>query len=256
MGRREFIAAFGAAAACPLVALIALSAFATKSAEAQDYPTRPVKLITQGAAASGPDVIARIVFDQLGRLWGQQVVILNTPGAAGSAAARQAAASQPDGYTLYMPAASTFIVMPEMFPTLPVDIYRDFDRIGLVAEQPFVIAVSPSLGVNSLPELVALSKKRPGEINYAANAQATSGQLYVGADQFGRIGTKCYLPKSTLRNERATTGGLSSAAPGAGNSGGQGAPGIAYSSKPTQRVNVSSGSRGIFNRLTAACVSA
>ena len=129
------------------------------------------------AAASGPDVIARIVFDQLGRLWGQQVVILNTPGAAGSAAARQAGASQPDGYTLYMPAASTFIVMPEMFPTLPVDIYRDFDRIGLVAEQPFVVAVSPSLGVNSLPELVALSKQKPREINYAANARGTLPHL-------------------------------------------------------------------------------
>lgn len=177
MRRREFIAGLGGAVAWPLAALIALTAFATKSAEAQDYPTRPVKLITQGAAASGPDVIARIVFDQLGRLWGQQVVILNTPGAAGSAAARQAAASQPDGYTLYMPAASTFIVMPEMFPTLPVDIYRDFDRIGLVAEQPFVIAVSPSLGVNSLPELVALSKKKPGEINYAANSRGTLPHL-------------------------------------------------------------------------------
>ena len=76
-----------------------------------------------------------------------------------------------------MPAASTFIVMPEMFPTLPVDIYRDFDRIGLVAEQPFVIAVSSSLGVNSLPELVALSKKKPGEINYAANSRGTLPHL-------------------------------------------------------------------------------
>jgi tripartite-type tricarboxylate transporter receptor subunit TctC len=190
--RRAFIAALGGAAAWPLVALIALSAFATKSAEAQEYPTRPVKLITQGAAASGPDVIARIVFDQLGRLWGQQVVILNTPGAAGSAAARQAAASQPDGYTLYMPAASAFIVMPEMFPTLPVDIYRDFDRIGLVAEQPFVIAVSPSLGVNSLPELVALSKKKPGQINYAANARGTLPHLTAERLR-GQNGCRFYL---------------------------------------------------------------
>jgi tripartite-type tricarboxylate transporter receptor subunit TctC len=138
--------------------------------QAQPYPSKPVKLITQGAAGSGPDVIARIVADELGRLWGQPVVILNHPGAGGSAAARQAASAAADGYTLYMPATSAFIVMPEMFPNLPFDLDRDFVRIGFVGEQPMVIAAAPSLGVNSLAELIALAKKRPGEILYAANA--------------------------------------------------------------------------------------
>jgi tripartite-type tricarboxylate transporter receptor subunit TctC len=67
--------------------------------------------------------------------------------------------------------------MPEMFPTLPFDITRDFARIGFVAEQPFVIAVSPSLGTNSLTEFIALSKKRAGEINYAANSRGTLPHL-------------------------------------------------------------------------------
>ena len=155
----------------------AVAALSIKSAEAQDYPTRAVKLITQGAAGSGPDVVARIVFDQLGRLWGQQVVVINAPGAGGSTAARQAVSAPTDGYTLYMPAASAFIVMPEMFPTLPFDITRDFARIGFVAEQPFVIAVSPSLGTNSLAEFIALSKKKAGEINYAANSRGTLPHL-------------------------------------------------------------------------------
>ena len=83
-----------------------LVAIAARPAQAEDYPTRSVKLITQGAAASGPDVIARITAEHLGRLWGQQVVILNHPGAAGSVAARQAASAPADGYTLYMPATS------------------------------------------------------------------------------------------------------------------------------------------------------
>jgi len=157
-----------------LACIAALFAFST---QAQEFPTRPVKIITQGAAGSGPDVIARVVFDQLGRQWGQQAVIVNAPGAGGSTAARQAAAGAPDGYNLYMPAASSFIVMPEMFPTLPVNIFRDFMPIGFVAEQPFVIAVSPSLGVSTLPELVALSKKRPGEITYAANSRGTLPSL-------------------------------------------------------------------------------
>jgi len=155
----------------------AVAALSIKSAEAQDYPTRAVKLITQGAAGSGPDVVARIVFDQLGRLWGQQVVVINAPGAGGSTAARQAVSAPTDGYTLYMPAASAFIVMPEMFPTLPFDITRDFARIGFVAEQPFVIAVSPSLGTNSLADFIALSKKKAGEINYAANSRGTLPHL-------------------------------------------------------------------------------
>ena len=162
-----------------LSAAVASLILAASSApvDAQEYPSRPVKIITQGSAGSGPDVIARIVSEQLGRLWGQQPVIINASGAGGSTAARQAAMAPGDGYTLYMPAASAFIVMPEMFPTLPFDIMRDFVRIGFVAEQPFVIGVSPSLGVNSLPELVELSKKRPGQINYAANARGTLPHL-------------------------------------------------------------------------------
>ena len=161
---------------------LAVTAAATLSARAQDYPNRPVKLITQGAAASGPDVVARIVFDQLSRMWGQQTVVINAVGAGGSTAARQAAAATPDGYTLYLPAASAFIVMPEMFPNLPFDITRDFTRIGFAAEQPFVIGVSPALGVNTLAELVALSKAKPGQINYAANSRGTLP--YLTAERF------------------------------------------------------------------------
>lgn len=158
--------------------VISSAVFASaQTGQAQDYPGKPVKIITQGAAGSGPDVVARIVFDQLSRIWGQQIVIVNAPGAGGSTAARQAAASAPDGYSLYMPAASAFIVMPEMFPTLPVNIFNNFTSIGFVAEQPFVIGVAPSLGVNSVAEFVALSKRKPGEINYAANLRGTLPSL-------------------------------------------------------------------------------
>ena len=89
--------------------LLLVCGVAGYAAQAEDYPTRSVKLITQGAAASGPDVVARIVAEPLGRLWGQQVVILNHPGAGGSVAARQAASAAADGYTLYMPATSAFV---------------------------------------------------------------------------------------------------------------------------------------------------
>src|SRR5207244_6436227 len=109
--------------------------------------------------------------------WGHRVVLLDHPGAGGSAAALQAASAAADGYTLCMPASSAFIVMPEMFPNLPFHLDRDFVRIGFVAEQPMVIAVSPSLGVNSLQDLIALAKARPGQILYAANARGTLPHL-------------------------------------------------------------------------------
>ena len=167
------------AVATAVLAVVATSAMLTPSAGAQGYPDRPVKLVTQGAAGSGPDVIGRIVTDHLGRLWGQQIVIINQPGAGGSAAARMAAAAAPDGYTLYMAATSTFLVMPEIFPNLPIDLERDFVRIGLMGEQPMIFGVAPSLGAASLPELVALSKRRPGELMYAANSRGTFPHLTV-----------------------------------------------------------------------------
>ena len=160
-----------------IASLVLATVIAAGPAHAQNYPDAPVKLITQGAPASGPDVVARIVFDELGRLWKQQVVILNATGAGGSNAAKQAAQAQGDGYTLYLPAASAFIVMPEMFPNLKLDMYGDFLPVGFVAEQPFVIAVSPALKVNSLKELVALSKEKPGTLNFAANARGTLPHL-------------------------------------------------------------------------------
>src|SRR5262249_60058102 len=83
----------------------------------------------------------------------------------------------PDGYTLYMAATSTFIVMHEMFPNLPFNLDRDFVRIALMGEQPMVLGVSPALGVNTLAELLALSKTRP--ILYAGNARGTFPNLTV-----------------------------------------------------------------------------
>jgi tripartite-type tricarboxylate transporter receptor subunit TctC len=124
-------------------------------------------------------VIARIIGDALGRHWGQQVLVLNHPGAGGVAAARVAVGAPPDGYTLYMPATSSFIVMPEMFPNLPFKLDRDLAPIGFVGEQPMIIAAVPSLGVKTLPELIALSKQRPGQIFYAANARGTLPHLTV-----------------------------------------------------------------------------
>jgi tripartite-type tricarboxylate transporter receptor subunit TctC len=138
-------------------------------ARAADYPTHPVTIITPSPPGGGPDVIARIVADRVTRIWGKQVLIVNRPGAGGLIGLQAAAGAKPDGYTLYMPLGSTFFVLPETHPKLPLDLARDFVPIGLVGEQPMVIAVNSKLGVNSLEELIALARKQPNTIFYGAN---------------------------------------------------------------------------------------
>jgi len=141
------------------------------------YPARYVSIIIQTAAGSGPDVIARIVADRLAQSWRQQVTIINRNGAAGLIAAQAAAAAQPDGYTLYMPTSTALVVLPQTQPKLPVNFERDFVPIGLISQSPMIVAVSPSLGVNTLEQLIALAKKRPGEVLYAANNRGSFPHL-------------------------------------------------------------------------------
>jgi tripartite-type tricarboxylate transporter receptor subunit TctC len=158
------------------VGMLGVSAVSSDG-NAVEYPSRYVSIITQAAPGSGPDVIARIVADGLTHNWGRQVTIVNRNGAAGLVAAQAAAAAQPDGYTLYMPTSTALVILPETHAKLPVNFERDFVPIGLVGESPMIIAVSPALGVNTLEELIALAKKRPGEILYAANNRGSFPHL-------------------------------------------------------------------------------
>ena len=135
-------------------------------AYAADYPSRPVTVITSTPAGNGPDIIARIIADGLADLWKQRVLVENRPGGRAIVATLAAKKAPPDGYTLYVALGSTFVVLPEIQHHLPFDLGYDLEPIGIVAAQPFVIAVSPKLGVNTLDELVALSKQRPDEILY------------------------------------------------------------------------------------------
>jgi tripartite-type tricarboxylate transporter receptor subunit TctC len=105
------------------------------------------------------------------------VVIINRNGAAGLVAAQAAAAAHPDGYTLYMPTSTALVILPETQPKLPVNFELDFVPIGLVSQSPMIIAVSPALGVHTLEEFIALAKKRPGEILYAANNRASCRRI-------------------------------------------------------------------------------
>jgi tripartite-type tricarboxylate transporter receptor subunit TctC len=151
-----------------LLGLLAVAAAGGAQAQVESYPSRPVRIISDSAPGSAVDVTLRMVADRLGQAWGQQVLAINQPGAGGAISARVAAEAAPDGYTLYMPALSVFLATPGRAANLPLELPRDFTPIGSVSEQPIFIAVAPTLGVTTLPELIALAKQRPGEISYAA----------------------------------------------------------------------------------------
>jgi tripartite-type tricarboxylate transporter receptor subunit TctC len=147
------------------------------SAQGDVYPSRAIRIITHSAAGGAPDVLLRVVANRMSEVLGQQIVVLNQPGAGGAVAARAAAAATPDGYTLYMPAASAFVTLAGLQPNLPLQLPRDFMPIGFIGEQPMFLTVDPRLGVSTLPELIALAKKQPGKLSYAATGRGTMTHL-------------------------------------------------------------------------------
>jgi tripartite-type tricarboxylate transporter receptor subunit TctC len=139
------------------------------NAQPTGYPAKPVRIISDSAPGSAVDVSLRIVADGLGAQWNQQVLVVNHPGAGGAISATVASESPPDGYTLYAPALSVFLAVPGKAPNLPLMLPRDFLPIGYTAEQPMSVGVSPTLGVKTLPELIALAKQKPDQISYAVS---------------------------------------------------------------------------------------
>jgi tripartite-type tricarboxylate transporter receptor subunit TctC len=144
---------------------------------AQGFPARPVTIISNAGAGTSPDVVARVIAERLSQLWGQQVVVVNRPSGGGIIATRSAASAAPDGHTLYMAATSVFVLSPEEEAKAAIDLDRDFAKIGLVNEQPLIFAAAAKLGVNSLPELIALAKAKPGDVLYAGNTRGSLPHL-------------------------------------------------------------------------------
>jgi putative tricarboxylic transport membrane protein len=141
----------------------------TTSASSQEFPNRPVSIIVAVGPGSAPDVTARILADSLSRLWKQQVLVINRPGGSGVIAGQAAATAAADGHNLFMALSSAFAILPESKTKLPFDLATDFTTIGLIADQPMAIGVSPKLGVDTLSEFIALAKRRPNELLYGAS---------------------------------------------------------------------------------------
>lgn len=146
----------------------ALLCASTSLAAAQDYPTRPVKVVVPFPAGGGTDALTRVVAKGIEQRLGQPFIVENRGGAGTTLGATAVARSEPDGYTIMVGTASTFAAAPGLYKNLAYDPAKDFSPIMLFATVPFVLVVNPSLGVNSVKELVALAKSKPGDLAFAS----------------------------------------------------------------------------------------
>jgi tripartite-type tricarboxylate transporter receptor subunit TctC len=157
-------------AALPVIAFAAL-------ADAQSYPSRPVRIIVMYGPGSTIDIIARMIAPKLTESLGQPVVVDNRPGAGGAIGMDLAAKAAPDGHTLTIGATGPSVTNPLLYPKTPFDPLRDFAYISLLATGPAVIAVHPSIPARTLKDLVALAKSRPGHLTYGTPGVGTSPHL-------------------------------------------------------------------------------
>lgn len=148
----------------------ALLALGFGAAAAPPYPARAIRLIVPYPPGGANDLLGRIVGERLGAVWGQPVVVDNRPGANGLIGVEAAKHAAPDGYTLLIGATGTHAVNPVLYRKLPYDAVADFAPVTLLASAPIVLVVHPSVPAHSVAELVALSRARPGRLNYAAGA--------------------------------------------------------------------------------------
>jgi tripartite-type tricarboxylate transporter receptor subunit TctC len=145
---------------------------------AQNYPTRPIRLISPFAAGGANDVLARALALKLADRLAGTVIVENRPGAGAVIGLTVLARSAPDGYSLAL-SGSTLAVSGALYKTPPFDAVKDFAPIALVTNYPFVLVVSPSLQVNSVAELIRLAREQPGKLLYASPGVASSQHLYT-----------------------------------------------------------------------------
>ena len=152
------------------------------SAWAQGYPNRPVVLVVPFPPGGGTDVGGRILAEQLGKRWGQTVIVENKGGAAGQIGADLVAKAKPDGYTLLLGNIGTQAINPSLYKKLPYDPDKAFAPIALVTELPLAMMVHPAVPAKTVAEFIALAKSKPGQLSYAS--AGSGGAPHLAAEMF------------------------------------------------------------------------
>ncbi len=146
----------------------ALSLCGTQITQAQDFPTRPLRIVVAFPPGGPTDFVGRLVADKMTALLGQRVYIDNKPGANGTLGGGDIAKSDPDGYALFLTTAGAVVVSPHIMASMPYDTLKDFVPVALVTKVTEVMVVKPGLGIKSVKDLVAMAKEKPGTITFAS----------------------------------------------------------------------------------------
>ncbi len=155
---------------------ILLCALAAAGAQAQTYPSRPVRMVVSFPPGSGADITTRMVMPKLSEAMGQQFIVDNRAGAAGHIGAEAVAKSPPDGYTLLSTPASV-VISQSLYKNLPYNFEHDLDPFASMALAPYVLVVHPSVPAKTLKELIALAKTKPGQIFYGSTGNGSTPHL-------------------------------------------------------------------------------
>ena len=157
----------------------AMLAVAAVAAQAQTYPTKPIRLVVPFAPGGSSSIIARAFSVEMSKGLGQSIVVENKPGGAGNVAMDDVAHADPDGYTLIIGHIGTLAVNPFMFAKLPFDTNRDFRAVSLFAKVPTIFVVHESVPAKDLREFIALAKKEPGKLYYGSAGNGSAGHLAI-----------------------------------------------------------------------------
>ena len=179
---------------CAFALTLIAAVQAALPAQAQPYPSKPIRLIVPYAAGGTSDIVARQIAPKLNEAWGQPVIVENKPGANGNVGADLVAKSTPDGYTLLVTDLGGLVISASVYPKLPFDPSKDFSPVVMVSYSPHVLAVHPSVRVSSVKELVDMAKAQPGKLNFAISGIGGAPQL-AGIEFAQRTGIRwTYIP--------------------------------------------------------------
>jgi tripartite-type tricarboxylate transporter receptor subunit TctC len=163
--------------AAVLALLTALCAVFAWPAQAQDYPTRPIRVLIAFPPGGPTDFVGRLIADKMSMLLGQRVYIENKPGANGTVGADNIAKADPDGYSLFLTTAGAVTISPHIMANIPYDSLRDFAPIAEVVTNTTVLVVSPKMAIKTAKELVTLAKQKPGAISFASTGIGSTTHL-------------------------------------------------------------------------------
>lgn len=165
---------------------IAAALAAAGTASAQQYPTKSIRFLVGFAPGGSTDIVARLIAQKLSESFGQQVLVDNRTGAGGMISAELLAKSPPDGYTIQACTTGMFAIQPFLYKTLPFNPEKDLQHVTQSGLLPYIVVVHPSLPAKSVRELIAIGKRRPGEISYASSGIGTASHL--SAELFSFMG--------------------------------------------------------------------